>query len=221
MENEILLVKFFKIIVGILTNPNSLACIIAYLVGAIPFGLLIAKKFAHLDIKSEGSKSIGATNVLRVLKAHNSNLAKKLAIATIICDVLKGVVPILIARYILELSLNTQLSMAVFAVLGHCFSPYLKFEGGKGVATGAGVLGLFLPLELGCALIVWFVVAKVFKISSVASLFGLLTLVLIVLIFRSDELYLRAPVLGIAFMIFYKHIPNIKRLIFKQEGKVI
>ena len=213
--------KIFAFIAQFATNPNVLACICAYLIAGIPFGLLLAKSVGGVDIKSEGSGSIGATNVLRVLRSHGDARAAKHAIATIVCDVLKGIVPILIARYALGMSYNTQLSMAVFAVLGHCFSPYLGFSGGKGVATGAGVLALFLPIEIAIAVCVWFVVGKVLKISSLASLCALFALLCSMFIFHASDLSVKAPAFIIAFIVLYKHIPNIKRLILREEKSVI
>ena len=159
-----------------LFNINVQFYIIAYLVGGIPFGLLLAKYFAKIDIRESGSGSIGATNVLRVLKESNPNLAKKLAITTLVLDALKGILVLMIAK-LLGLSLETQWAIAVFAVVGHCYSPFLKFEGGKGVATGAGVLCVMLPLETLVALVVWFVVGKVLKISSLSSLLALSALI--------------------------------------------
>ena len=93
----------------IFLNPNVLACILAYLIGAIPFGLLLVKQFAKIDIRQEGSKSIGATNVLRVLKQQNNKMAKKLALATIALDGLKGFLPVLITK-LMGFSFDTQLS---------------------------------------------------------------------------------------------------------------
>ena len=142
------------ILKNIFLSHNVWCYLAAYLIGAIPSGLLIGKYLAGVNIKESGSGSIGATNVLRVLKEQNPKKAKKLAILTIVCDVLKGVVPILIAKF-LGFDPNVLWAMAVFAVLGHCFSPYLGFEGGKGVATAAGVLAIFIPLELLIAVIAW------------------------------------------------------------------
>ncbi|MCV3415842.1 glycerol-3-phosphate acyltransferase, partial [Campylobacter lari] len=113
---------------------NLIIYLLAYLIGAIPFGLLLAQIFAKTNIKNAGSKSIGATNVLRVVKESNPKLAKTLAVATVILDALKGVLPILMAKFY-GFDDNILWTMAVLAVFGHCFSPYLKFEGGKGVAT--------------------------------------------------------------------------------------
>lgn len=205
-----------------LFNINVQFYITAYLVGGIPFGLLLAKYFTGTDIRESGSGSIGATNVLRVLKESNPRLAKKLAISTVLLDALKGILVLVLAK-LLGLSLETQWAIAVFAVVGHCYSPFLKFEGGKGVATGAGVLCMMLPVETFVALIVWFVVGKVLKISSLSSLMALSALIASAYIIHPDMggIGSHAPLWLIAFVIVYKHIPNILRLIQGKEKKVI
>lgn len=204
-------------------NENLIAYLVAYLIGAIPFGLLFGLLFGGINIKKSGSKSIGATNVLRVIKQSNPTLAKKLAILTVVFDALKGVIPILVGKFIFELDIATLWAMGVLAVVGHCFSPYLMFEGGKGIATGAGVLAYFLPLELMIAVVAWFITGKVLKISSLASLIALLAMVVSSFIFHYDvpEINTHAPILIIAFIVVYKHMPNIKRLLSGSEGKVI
>jgi glycerol-3-phosphate acyltransferase PlsY len=201
-----------------LFNINVEFFLIAYLVGGIPFGLLLAKKFAGVDVKASGSGSIGATNVLRVVKESNPALAKKLGGATLALDALKGVVVLAIA-YFMGLSDATLWGIAVLAVVGHCFSPYLNFEGGKGIATGMGVMAFMLPLETTVALVVWGVMAKTIKISSLSSLAGVATLAISSLIIHPQMAH--APVMFIVFILFYKHIPNIIRLVNGKESKVI
>ncbi|MBR0071006.1 MAG: glycerol-3-phosphate 1-O-acyltransferase PlsY [Campylobacter sp.] len=210
------------ILKNIFLSHNVWCYLAAYLIGAIPSGLLIGKYLAGVNIKESGSGSIGATNVLRVLKEQNPKKAKKLAILTIVCDVLKGVVPILIAKF-LGFDPNVLWAMAVFAVLGHCFSPYLGFEGGKGVATAAGVLAIFIPLELLIAVIAWFISGKTIKISSVASFIAIIALVIAMYIIHPQMPHINthAPVFVIIFIIIYKHIPNIVRLIKGEEKRVI
>lgn len=205
-----------------LFNINIQFYIIAYLVGGIPFGLLLAKTFTGKDIRNDGSGSIGATNVLRVLKEENPKLAKKLAIATVILDAFKGIIVLLIAT-MLDLSVETLWTIAIFAVVGHCYSPYLKFEGGKGVATGGGVLFFMLPIETLIALVAWFIAGKVLKISSLSSLTALCALIGSSFIIHPniDGIQTHAPILIIAFIIVYKHIPNIMRLFQGTENKVI
>ena len=205
-----------------LANMNVLAYLVAYLIGAIPFGLVLAKLYAGVDIKSEGSKSIGATNVLRVVKQKDPKLAKKLGAATLALDALKGIVVLLIAMA-MGYDDSVLWGMALFSVLGHCYSPYLGFEGGKGVATGVGVIAVLLPLEAVIGLLVWFAMAKFLRISSVASLTGLTAAVVASFFIHPGlgEVNSQIPLILIAFVIFYKHIPNIIRLIKGEEKAAI
>jgi len=201
-----------------LFNTNVQFFIAAYLVGGIPFGLLLAKQFAGVDIKASGSGSIGATNVLRVVKETNPSLAKKLGIATLALDALKGVAVLSVA-YFMGMSESTLWAIGVLAVIGHCFSPYLGLEGGKGIATGMGVMMFMLPQETLIALVVWGVLAKTIKISSVSSLTGVL--VLLISSFFIHPQMAHAPVVFIVFILYYKHIPNIIRLFSGQEKAVV
>ena len=201
-----------------LFNTNVQFFIAAYLVGGIPFGLLLAKQFAGVDIKASGSKSIGATNVLRVVKETNPSLAKKLGAATLALDALKGMAVLTIA-YFIGLSEATLWGIGVLAVIGHCFSPYLNFEGGKGIATGMGVMMFMLPVETLIALVVWGVLAKTLKISSISSLTGVLSLLVSSFYLHPDMAH--APVVLIVFILFYKHIPNIIRLVKGEEKRVV
>lgn len=205
-----------------LFNINIQFYIIAYLVGGIPFGLLLAKSFTGKDIRNDGSGSIGATNVLRVLKEENPKLAKKLAITTVVLDAFKGIVVLLVAT-VMGLSAETLWAIAIFAVVGHCYSPYLKFEGGKGVATGAGVLFFMLPIETTIAFVAWFLAGKTLKVSSLSSLIALTTLIGSSFIIHPniDVIQTHAPIFIIAFIIVYKHIPNIMRLFQGTENKVV
>jgi len=205
------------------TSFNGAFYIAAYLIGGIPFGYLLAKYIGGVNVKEAGSGNIGATNVLRVLKQKDPKLAKKLGALTLLLDALKGAVVILVAKF-MGAEANTLWSIAVFAVIGHCYTPFLNFEGGKGVATGFGVLMALIPIPSLIALAVWFVAAKVLKISSLSSLIALLSILV-----TSNILYPKGlpniqtytPLYLIAFIIFYKHIPNIVRLLKKEEGKVI
>jgi len=201
-----------------LFNTNVQFFLAAYLIGGIPFGLLLAKKFAGVDVKASGSGSIGATNVLRVVKEKNPALAKKLGIATLALDAIKGVVVLVIA-YFMGMSESTLWAIAVLAVIGHCFSPYLGLEGGKGIATGMGVMMFMLPLETLIALVVWGVLAKTIKISSISSLTGVMALLISSFYIHPDMAH--APVVFIVFILYYKHIPNIIRLFKGEEKRVV
>ena len=209
-------------LINFLTNPNIMLYLTACLIASIPFGVIIVKSLYSVDITKEGSKSIGATNVYRVLKNIDLKNAKKIAIITIICDVLKGFLPIIIAKFA-GIDENVLWMMAVMAVLGHCFSAFLKFEGGKGVATSYGVFAAFLPIEVALSVVVWFFVGKFIKVSSIASLSGIVTFLILSLIIHPQILPINthAPIIIIVFIVFYKHIPNIKRLIFKEEKQVL
>jgi glycerol-3-phosphate acyltransferase PlsY len=201
---------------------NIVLYLSAYLIAGVPFGFILAKLFAGVDIRKEGSKNIGATNVLRVLKEKAPHLAKKLTIITFILDATKGIIIMVIAK-ILGADDNILWTLAVLSVLGHCFSPFLKFEGGKGVATGFGVLLFMLPIEATIAIVVWFTIGKVIKISSLSSLIGLGILILSSYLIHPDipTIHTHAPIWIISFMILYKHIPNIVRLLKKEEAKVV
>lgn len=202
-------------------NQNILLYLAAYLIAGIPFGYLLAKQFAGVDIKEAGSGNIGATNVLRVVKEKDPKLAKKLGAATLFLDATKGVLVILVAK-LLGAPEGVLWTLAVLAVMGHCFSAFLFFEGGKGVATGFGVLLVMLPIPALIAIVVWFGAAKGLKISSLSSLIGLTAFII-----ASYIMYPQIPVIGshapiwiIALIITYKHIPNIVRLFNKEESAV-
>ena len=208
---------------SIFSNINIELYIAAYLIGGIPFGYLIGKYIGGVNIKEAGSGNIGATNVLRVLKEKDPKLAKKLGALTLFLDAIKGVIVLLIAMAI-GANESVLWSVALLAVIGHCFTPFLNFEGGKGVATGFGVLLILLPTPTLIALVVWFISAKFLKISSLSSLIALASLLLIAYILYPKGLPGIggfAPLWIIAFIIFYKHIPNIIRLIKKEEAKVV
>jgi len=203
------------------TNQNILLYLAAYLIAGIPFGYLLAKKFAGVDIKKEGSGNIGATNVLRVVKEKDPELAKKLGGITLFLDAIKGVLVILVAQ-MLGAPETVLWTIAVLAVIGHCFSAFLFFEGGKGVATGFGVLAVMMPIPALIAIIVWAVAAKGLKISSISSLIALAAFIIASYVIYPEVpgIGSHAPIWIIALIITYKHIPNIVRLFHKEEGKV-
>jgi glycerol-3-phosphate acyltransferase PlsY len=202
-------------------NINIQFYIVAYLVGSIPFGLLLTKKFVGVNIQKSGSKSIGATNVLRVVKQTNPQLAKKLGIATVFLDALKGAMVILIAT-IIGVTHETLWAIAVLSVLGHCYSIYISFEGGKGVATALGVFAVLIPIPTVIGIAIWGFNVKVLKISSISSLLGLIGIVITTIILNNGlNVGSNAPVYIITFIIFYKHIPNIIRLLKGEETKVM
>ncbi len=203
---------------GFLTNINGQMYILSYLLGSIPFGLIFAKVLAGVDIRKEGSGNIGATNVLRVLKTKEPRLAKKISILTLVGDVLKGIIALLVAKY-MEVSDATLWGVAVLAVVGHCFSIFLIFEGGKGVATGLGVLAVLIPKAAIVGVLVWFASAKTIKISSLSSLLGVASVFLASFIFYPNISH--SPVAIIVFLIVYKHGSNIAKLLRGKEKRIV
>ncbi|HSL41353.1 MAG TPA: glycerol-3-phosphate 1-O-acyltransferase PlsY [Desulforhopalus sp.] len=181
--------------------------LVGYLIGAIPFGLLIGR-MAGIDVRSQGSRNIGATNVSRLL-------GKKLGLLTLLCDCLKGFLPMSLAALALAESPSREAVVAatgLMAVLGHMFPIYLRFRGGKGVATGLGVFLYFSPLAILISLLVFL---GTVALSGFVSAGSLLASALIPL-----WLYLLGvspPVVGvavlIALLIWIKHRENIGRLL--------
>lgn len=215
----------------ILSNSNVLMYIIAYLVGGIPFGLFLTKICYRIDVRTIGSGSIGATNVYRAIKEINPKNAKILAISTIILDACKGMFVVLAAKFC-GLSFETQWLIAILSILGHCYSPYLGFHGGKGVATAIGSVILLIPIEGILGLVVWGFVGKVLKVSSLSSLFGVLSGIVLTFVVPYvlpipdsinilAQVHTHTPVVIIGLIILYTHIPNIKRLLSGRENKVL
>lgn len=183
----------------------------SYLIGAIPFGLVIGK-FAGKDVREEGSKNIGATNVSRLV-------GKKLGFATLVCDCLKGFLPMLAAEMVLGNAADKQLIVCLcglLAVVGHMFPVYLGFKGGKGVATG---LGVFLYLSPMAILISLGVFAGSVALSGFVSVGSLLSSGLMVLwlwlLGESSVTIITAA--AIAALIWIKHHENIGRLLKGEE----
>ncbi len=180
---------------------------IAFLLGSIPFGLIITRQAGMGDIRKMGSGNIGATNVLRTGR-------KDLAIATLAADALKGMLAVTLARYVFE---SAPSFAALAAVAGHCFSPWLKFNGGKGVATSLGsLIALSWPVGL-FACFVWFVVFIYTRLSSLAALISIGLAPFIAWIVNGS--LTGTSVLLIATIVCVRHQANIARLIRGNEPK--
>lgn len=186
----------------------------AYLVGSIPTGYLIGKYFFNVDIKQLGSGNIGATNVLR-------NLGKKMGILTLLGDALKGVIPVVFAILFKPYPLNKSLVFfcALSAFLGHLFPIYLKFKGGKGVATALGIYIVLFPLQVLYALIVFFLVVLKTRYVSLGSILAALSMPLFVS-FSAKDTYQVALSVIISALVIYKHKDNIHRLLEGRENKL-
>ncbi|EDL48109.1 glycerol-3-phosphate 1-O-acyltransferase PlsY [Erythrobacter sp. SD-21] len=184
------------------------AALLGYAFGSIPFGLILAKLAGKGDIRQQGSGNIGATNVLRTG-------SKGLAAATLLLDLAKGLIPVLIAKHLFWEDAGWT---ALFAVIGHCFPVWLGFRGGKGVATNAGVsFGLAWPLGVVYAL-VWLGMLAITRISSLAGMSAVVATAVAAFLFGWPT-WVKVLVL-IAALVIFLHRENIKRLAAGTEPKV-
>ena len=192
---------------------NLLLIILFYLIGSLPFGLILTKLSGFGDIRNIGSGNVGATNVLRTGN-------KLLAIIVLSLDILKGLIPYLIIHiYFNELSLLNKIFLCHFAVIGHIYPIWLKFKGGKGVATYIGFLFGLNPYIAISFLLIWLVVAYISKYSSLGSLVGIFVAPAY-FIFINFNFNISIFFIYLSFVIVIKHKENIKRLINKTESKI-
>jgi glycerol-3-phosphate acyltransferase PlsY len=188
---------------------GAIAVVLGYLSGSIPFGLLLTRWAGLGDVRSIGSGNIGATNVLRTG-------SKKIAAATLLCDALKGTVPVLLLKYFGNESAGLIAGIAAF--VGHLFPVWLGFRGGKGVATFIGVLfGIAWPIGL-IFLVMWLGLAFIFKISSVSALTSSAAMPLVA--WGLGLLTLVIPLAILAAIIWWTHRANIGRLLAGTEPKI-
>jgi glycerol-3-phosphate acyltransferase PlsY len=184
--------------------------LIGYLIGTIPFGLLLTKAAGLGDIRAIGSGNIGATNVLRTGN-------KKLAAATLFLDGAKGAVAVLLAKYFAND--DAALMAGLFSIIGHIFPIWLNFKGGKGVATTLGMLLALAPFTGLAACGIWLLMAAVFRYSSLSALIALLsTPFTSFLIYNNPSLSLVCAV--VCALVWYTHRANIKRLLKGEEPKI-
>ncbi len=186
--------------------------VFSYLLGAVPFGLLFAKAFSGIDVRTVGSRNIGATNVLRAA-------GKKAAVLTLVADCLKGLLPILIVSALFHDESVTALSGAA-AILGHNFPVYLGFKGGKGVATSFGVIIAVSPLIGVVSLLCWLAAAYIWRYSSLAALMAFALYPFLTFSMYSGSRPRGLLSLFIAGLIYVKHRENIKRLLAGTEPKI-
>ena len=199
--------------------------IICYLIGSIPFGLILTKIFDNNDLRNIGSGNIGATNVLRTGN-------KTLALLTLILDLSKSFIPLFIFFKVYpHLIINDFFNIIIvdkiflilvfgyFFVLGHCFPIWLKFKGGKGIATSLGVI-LSIDFFIGlCLLTIWILVFLIFKISSLSALISS-TSFPILIFFKYEKVNLLYLSILLTIFVFFTHRANIIRLLKKEEKKI-
>jgi len=199
----------------------SLFFTFGYFVGSIPFGLILAKAYGLGDIRKIGSGNIGATNVLRTGN-------KKIALMTLLLDGIKGAFAIFITREAFNYEILTNLIndiiffecvVGVAAVIGHCFPIWLKFKGGKGVATGFGIILCFDLLVGILSLITWLLIIKLFKVSSLSALVSYFFIPIFIFLNSPENNFFISSII-ISCICFFKHRENIKRLLTGSEPKI-
>lgn len=193
--------------------------VVAYLIGAIPFAVIVSRVFFHIDVRDHGSGNAGATNVMRVLGVGAG-------IAVLLLDALKGVAAVLIARTAYPATLGENghdwmLIGAAFAVvLGHSYSPYLKFQGGKGVATAAGALLVLTPVAWPILFATFAVVVAVWRMVSLGSIVIALQFPLLMLVFYADRPAFLAFSVVASALVVWRHRSNIVRIAHGEEAKM-
>ncbi len=201
----------------ILSNPMNLwPLLLAYVIGATPFGLIIGK-MRGVDIREHGSGNIGATNVLRTL-------GKPAGIFCLILDILKGMVPVLIARHFFPDNSLLHIFTAIAAILGHNYTFWLKFKGGKGIATTAGAMAPVIPIPLLVAIIAWIVFLLVTRYVSVASIAAAVAIPVTIFVQQfliEERLNLPILIFGcfLCVMAVWRHRSNIARLRSGEENR--
>lgn len=196
-------------------NPLWFSILPAYFIGGIPFGYLIGRS-QGIDIREHGSGNIGATNVVRVL-------GKKLGYSCFLCDFAKGALPVIIVRSVWpEGPTALPAALALATVLGHVFSPYLKLQGGKGVATATGALIAVAPYPLLGALTVWILAYFSTRVVAIASIAAAIALPIACYAGQIANLFTTSKptqilLIAISLMIVVRHRTNIQRLIAGSE----
>jgi glycerol-3-phosphate acyltransferase PlsY len=184
---------------------------VAYLVGAIPSGVVLTRLSGAGDVRKAGSGNIGATNVYRVA-------GKRLGILTLLADMLKGLVPLLVVKLAYSQDPQVLAMVAVALFVGHCYPIYLLFKGGKGVATALGIYLVLSPPSVGIALLVFVVVLWLWRYVSLASITAAAVIPALVYIFEHSNPIFFAT-LVIAAGVIYRHKSNIVRLFTGTENR--
>lgn len=181
-----------------------------YFLGSTSAAILVCRAMSLPDPRTEGSNNPGATNVLRIA-------GKKPAAITLIGDFLKGLIPVCLAIWMGASDLVIALT-GIAALLGHIFPVFFGFQGGKGVATGLGVLFAFSWPVAVCVALTWLIVAKVFRISSLSALVATILAPVFAWVFSSITFFLAS--MSISILVLYRHTDNIKRLVKGKEGEI-
>ena len=203
----------FTILVGgsMVSGEGILLVVGGYLAGSIPTGVVLAKLFSTKDIRQEGSGNIGATNVYRVLGV-------RLGVLTLVGDVVKGAIPVILTRYLMDSDMWIA-GVAFPTFLGHLFPIFIRFRGGKGVATALGIFLVIAPLMVPCLTIIFILVVMKWKYVSLGSLTASALMPVFLCVAGYPLVYVDLSVI-IGCLIFYRHWDNIKRVREGREKKV-
>lgn len=185
---------------------------LGYFAGSIPFGVIIASRFANKDVRAEGSGNIGATNVARVA-------GKKLGALVLLLDALKGALPVWLGLTLAPGEPLLHVAIAAAAFLGHVFPVWLKFKGGKGVATALGVLLVLIPWSALIGFVAWVLVMALMRVSSVGSLLGGGLAIVSSFLLGTPLVYSLLAV-GLLVAMIFTHRSNIERMWKGTENKV-
>jgi glycerol-3-phosphate acyltransferase PlsY len=184
--------------------------ILAYLLGSIPTGVILTKFFSNVDPRIQGSKNIGAANIYRTA-------GKKLGILTLTGDILKGLIPVMIAKGTLDSHLWIG-AVALVAFMGHLYPIFLNFKGGKGIATGLGAFLALAPLAAALSFLVFAAVVYKWRYISLGSLTATAAFPIFLALLNPHRIYIPFTIL-IGALIFYRHRENIARLLAGRENK--
>lgn len=187
--------------------------LISYILGSIPFGLLMTRLVKGVDIREYGSGNIGATNAYRVMGFG-------MGVMVALLDISKGYFSVLLARKVFGPEAILVLILAgLVAIAGHNWSIFLKFDGGRGVATSVGILINLLPKTVLIAFFVWLVIVLTTRYVSLGSIVSAILIPILAILFNSPPIYVGLGVV-IAVFVVYRHRPNIQRLLAGEENKI-
>lgn len=189
----------------------AITVVISYILGATPSGLWICRWLGHLDIRDYGSRNTGATNVYRVM-------GWRIAFLVFLMDSTKGAVSVYIGFFLTQDPLGALLGGSM-SLVGHTLSFWMKFKGGRGVATGVGVLASLMPPVAGCAFLIWLITVLITRYVSLGSILGSVSAIILAWYFEYP-VYYQIFVIFVGLFVIFRHHENIQRLLQGTENKV-
>ena len=189
-----------------------LLVLFSYFLGSVPTGYLIAKRVMDIDIRQHGSGNPGAANVYRIVGKWDG-------VSTFLIDACKGFIPVCLARHFCPDNYWVAIACGVIAILGHMWTIYLKFRGGKGVATSAGVFAALLPIPTALAFLSFVLCVWKWGRISIGSICACIVLPIASFFIGDHPMGVNIMVTAISALVIYKHVPNIKRLLEQKELK--